>query len=371
MTRPVNNELDLAALCSDPQILLNRPQIDFDHRQLSSAIDGKSILITGAGGSIGVALVQCLKNFSPGRLVMCELSERALYDLQQLLALSHSTSDQEFVFCLGNITDRILIRRLLTAHAVDVVFHAAAFKHVPILEENPSAAIINNTQGTLVVAEESLTAGVQSFVLVSTDKAVQPVNVLGKSKQLAERITTTLGKAAQHTEFSTVRFGNVLGSSGSVLSLFVEQINAGRALTVTHPEARRYFLTSEEAACLILLGSAVGQRGEILIPDAGEPIRILDMACRLRDMARSSVQIDFVGLRPGDKLSEQLHSAEVKRDPVLPMWREAGQPFSAEQMVRLRNSLDEVGRGGPGWALKLLEQFVENERPQRSFAVVQ
>jgi len=292
-----------------PEDLLGREPVQLDDRGVAAVIAGRTVLITGAGGSIGSELCRQVAQFQPARIVLYELSEFNLYSIEQ--DLSQSFPQVELVRLIGDVKDLAHLRAACTTWRPDVLFHAAAFKHVPLMEEgdNALAALRNNTLGTWHAALAAAEAGCGRFVLISTDKAVNPTNVMGATKRAAEMVVSTM--AAQHpgTRFMAVRFGNVLGSSGSVIPKFKEQIARGGPVTVTHPEIIRYFMTIPEAARLVLQAAAVGESGQVLVLDMGEPVKIVDLArdlIRLAGHTTQEIRIEFTGLRPGEKLYEEL-----------------------------------------------------------------
>lgn len=284
--------------------LLGREQVQLDTEGLHRLLTGKVVLVTGAGGSIGSELCRQIVRFSPGLLVFYEQSEYALYAIEQEFA------DRPFACVIGDVKDEACLAATFARYRPDVVFHAAAYKHVPMMEnDNAWQAVRNNVLGTLRVARAAVAFGVSEFVFISTDKAVNPANVMGTTKRLAEMACQALQPCATDTHFVTVRFGNVLGSSGSVIPKFREQIAKGGPLTVTHPDIIRYFMLIPEAAQLVLQAGLMGQGGEIFVLEMGEPVKIADLA---RDMIRLSgyteedIRIEFTGLRAGEKLYEEL-----------------------------------------------------------------
>ncbi|MBG6079414.1 FlaA1/EpsC-like NDP-sugar epimerase [Rubrivivax gelatinosus] len=292
-----------------PEDLLGREPVKLDDRGVAAVIAGRTVLITGAGGSIGSELCRQVAQFQPARIVLYELSEFNLYSIEQDLA--RGFPHVELVRLIGDVKDLAHLRAACAAWRPEVLFHAAAFKHVPLMEEgdNALAALRNNTLGTYHAALAAAEAGCGRFVLISTDKAVNPTNVMGATKRAAEMVVSTM--AAQHkgTRFMAVRFGNVLGSSGSVIPKFKEQIARGGPVTVTHPEIIRYFMTIPEAARLVLQAAAVGESGQVLVLDMGEPVKIVDLArdlIRLAGHTTQEIRIEFTGLRPGEKLYEEL-----------------------------------------------------------------
>ena len=292
----------------EPEDLLGRDPVQLDEAGISECLAGKTVLITGAGGSIGSELCRQVARFGPARLVLFELSEIALYTIEQ--ELSETFPHLPLVRLIGDVKDAVNLRRVFERCKPQVVFHAAAYKHVPLMEEdNAWAALRNNTLGTYLTAKAAGEAGVERFVLISTDKAVNPTNVMGASKRAAEMALSQLATQGYATRFMAVRFGNVLGSSGSVIPKFKEQIARGGPVTVTHPDITRYFMTIPEAARLVLQAAAIGESGQVLVLDMGEPVKIVDLA---RDLIRMSghslidIGITFAGLRPGEKLYEEL-----------------------------------------------------------------
>lgn len=292
-----------------PEDLLGREPVKLDDRGVAAVIAGRTVLITGAGGSIGSELCRQVAQFQPARIVLYELSEFNLYSIEQ--DLSQSFPHVELVRLIGDVKDLAHLRAACAAWRPEVLFHAAAFKHVPLMEEgdNALAALRNNTLGTYHAALAAAEAGCGRFVLISTDKAVNPTNVMGATKRAAEMVVSKM--AAQHpgTRFMAVRFGNVLGSSGSVIPKFKEQIARGGPVTVTHPEIIRYFMTIPEAARLVLQAATVGESSQVLVLDMGEPVKIVDLArdlIRLAGQTTQEIRIEFTGLRPGEKLYEEL-----------------------------------------------------------------
>ena len=301
----------------EPEDLLGREPVHLDEHGIDLVLHGRTVLITGAGGSIGSELCRQVARYAPARLVLIELSEFNLYTIEQ--ELTRRFPGIELIRLIGDVKDRAHLQRAFDTWKPQIVFHAAAYKHVPLMEEhNAWAALSNNTLGTYNAALASARAGVERFVLISTDKAVNPTNVMGATKRAAEMVLSALAVDCPGTSFMAVRFGNVLGSSGSVIPKFKEQIERGGPITVTHPEIIRYFMTIPEAARLVLQAAAIGESGQVLVLDMGEPVRIVDLA---RDMIRLSgrspdeIAIEFSGLRPGEKLYEELLS---DKDMTLP-----------------------------------------------------
>jgi len=295
--------------------LLGRDPVPPDPELLGPGIARKSVLVSGAGGSIGSELCRQILRLNPYRLLLLERSEPSLYAIEQQLR-PHLTDDIELVPILGSARDEALVKRVLTDHLVQVIFHAAAYKHVPMVEVNPLAALANNTLATEVFSRVAIDAGVESFTLISTDKAVRPTNVMGASKRAAEMVVQALAQTQTSTRLSMVRFGNVLGSSGSVVPLFRQQIAAGGPVTLTHPEIVRYFMTIPEAAQLVIQSAVLARGGDLFLLDMGDPVRIKSLAeqmvrlsgLSLRDVDHPEGDIEIVctGLRPGEKLYEEL-----------------------------------------------------------------
>jgi FlaA1/EpsC-like NDP-sugar epimerase len=302
--------------------LLGRIPVAPDHAMIEASLQGKRLMVTGAGGSIGSELCRQMLKFKPRVLILLEMSEHALYQVERELRELNQEEGYgvKLVPVLGSVRDESFLVRLLHAQRVQTVYHAAAYKHVPLVEVNPFEGVLNNTLGTLACAQAATAAGVERFVLISTDKAVRPTNVMGASKRLAEKALQGLSTTGGSTIYSMVRFGNVLGSSGSVVPLFRQQIEQGGPITVTHPDVIRYFMSIPEAAQLVLQAGAMAHGGEIFLLDMGEPVRIVDLARRMIKLSGNkvagefshaserdgSIAIAFSGLRPGEKLYEEL-----------------------------------------------------------------
>ena len=290
--------------------LLGRDPVTLDNAGLAELLEGKTVMVTGAGGSIGAELCRQIARYRPARLVLYEMSEFALYQVEQEF---HAAFQRVPIICMvGDAKNAQRVAQALEKYRPQVIFHAAAYKHVPLMEaENAWEAVRNNVYGTYVMASEAMRHGVEKFVLISTDKAVNPANVMGASKRLAEMVCQSLQRA-QGTRFVMVRFGNVLGSAGSVIPKFREQIATGGPVTVTHPEITRFFMSIPEAAQLVLQAGTMGRGGEIFVLDMGEPVRIVDLArdmIRLSGLDENDVKIVFTGLRPGEKLFEEVLAA--------------------------------------------------------------
>jgi FlaA1/EpsC-like NDP-sugar epimerase len=292
----------------EPEDLLGREPVVLDEPGIAELISDKTVLVTGAGGSIGSELCRQVARYGPSRMVLFELSELALYQIEQQLSELHP--HLPLVRLIGDVKSAGQIGHACSTYRPQIVFHAAAYKHVPLMEdENAWMALQNNTLGTWHAANAAAQAGAERFVLISTDKAVNPTNVMGASKRAAEMLLSHLSTQGHDTEFVAVRFGNVLGSSGSVIPKFKEQIARGGPVTVTHPEISRYFMTIPEAARLVLQAAALAETGQVYVLDMGEPVKIVELArdlIRLSGHAPDEIQIQFSGLRPGEKLYEEL-----------------------------------------------------------------
>jgi len=309
-------ELAGALQTVSPDELLNRDMVDLDIPDVAKAYAGRVVMVTGAGGSIGSELCRQLLNCRPARIVLFERSEFALYEIDRELRPLAEAAGIEVTTRLGSVTNRARVANVLTGEAVEIVLHAAAYKHVPLVEENELEGARNNVLGTQAVAEAAMAAGVERFILVSTDKAVRPTNVMGATKRLAEIVIQDLQTRSSHTKFAMVRFGNVMGSSGSVLPLFQRQIEQGGPLTVTHPDVTRFFMTIPEASRLVLLAGAYSRGGEVFVLDMGEAVKIIDVARRMialsgrrpreQGSTDGDIEIRITGLRPGEKLYEEL-----------------------------------------------------------------
>jgi FlaA1/EpsC-like NDP-sugar epimerase len=297
----------------DPEDLLGRESVALDHEGINALIKGKVVMVTGAGGSIGSELCRQIAEQNPARLILVERSEPALFAIEQELVGSHRHVD--LVACASSVCDEESISRIFAQYRPQLVFHAAAHKHVPLMENQPAEALRNNSIGTEIVARLASLNGTAKFILVSTDKAVNPTNVMGASKRLAELLLEQKSASETGCAFAAVRFGNVLGSSGSVVPTFRRQIAAGGPLTVTHPEVTRYFMSIPEAVGLILQSALQAKGGEIFVLDMGEPVKIVDLARQMIELSGfkpdEDIKITFTGLRPGEKLYEEpIHEME-------------------------------------------------------------
>jgi FlaA1/EpsC-like NDP-sugar epimerase len=300
--------------------LLGREPVELDIKSISEKLTGKTILVTGAGGSIGSEICRQVSKFKPKKLLLLGHGENSIYTIDMELRNKHS-DEFEIVPLIADIQDRARIFEVMEIHKPDVVYHAAAHKHVPLMEYNPKEAVKNNVIGTKNVAEAADTFGVGTFVLVSSDKAVNPTNVMGSTKRIAEMVIQNLDKNSQ-TNFVAVRFGNVLGSRGSVIPLFKRQIQAGGPVTVTHPDMTRYFMTIPEASRLVMQAGALARGGEIFVLDMGEPVKIVELARNLIKLSGYTIDeigIKYAGIRPGEKMYEELLGEnEVHGEAIFP-----------------------------------------------------
>lgn len=300
--------------------LLGREEIQLDMKDIAAQLSEKTVLVTGAGGSIGSEITRQIADFNPARLLLLGHGENSIYTIDMELRRKNETN-MEFIPIIADIQDRRRMMEIMKFYKPDIVYHAAAHKHVPLMEGNPMEAVKNNIYGTKNVAEAAHLNGVESFVMISTDKAVNPPNIMGATKRFAEMIVQNLAKKSE-TKFTAVRFGNVLGSSGSVVPLFKEQIARGGPITVTHPEMTRYFMTIPEASRLVIQAGVLAEGGEVFVLDMGKPVKLVDLAknmIRLHSYAEGEIEIQFTGIRPGEKLFEELLNAdEIQTEQVFP-----------------------------------------------------
>jgi FlaA1/EpsC-like NDP-sugar epimerase len=346
--------------------LLGREAVRLDTAEISSVLCNEVVMVTGAGGSIGSEICRQVCRFEPAALLLVERAENALFNVHRELAASYP--HLRIVPCVADVADRERMGVLFEQHRPAAVFHAAAHKHVPMMEWNPGEAVKNNVVGTRTLADLAHEHGVGRFVMISTDKAVNPTSVMGASKRVAEIYVQALSQRSR-TRFVTVRFGNVLGSAGSVIPIFQEQIAAGGPVTVTHPEMRRYFMTIPEASQLVLQAGAMGHGGEIFILDMGEPVKIADLA---RDLITLSglrpgvdIEIAFSGLRPGEKLFEELsvdeENAEKTKHPKIFVGR--FRPHAWDHVQRQLRDLAEMSEARPQEIRRKLAEIVPEFRP--------
>ncbi len=351
-------------------MLLGRDMVNLETPEIARTYTGRSILVTGAGGSIGSELCRQILGCKPHRLVMYDHSEYALYTVDTELRRLAEEMDVELVTRLGSVCDRGAVTRVIEETSVDIILHAAAYKHVPLVEANEIVGVVNNVIGTRIVAEAAEAAGVERFILVSTDKAVRPTNVMGASKRLAEMVVQDMQTRSASTKYAMVRFGNVLGSSGSVIPLFQKQIAAGGPVTLTHDKINRYFMTISEAARLVLLAGAYSTGGDVFVLDMGKAVNIIDLARRMIELSglrvrdeqnpEGDIEIEIVGLRPGEKLFEELligdNALPTPHDKIL---RAQESVPSQIEMARILRNLDTATNANDEAAVrKLLRDYV-------------
>jgi FlaA1/EpsC-like NDP-sugar epimerase len=319
--------------------LLGREPVMPNHILLAKNVHKKVVMVTGAGGSIGSELCRQIFKIEPIKILLIEQSEFALYNIHKELEEKRASSDVVLVPLLASVQDEDRMREILSTWRPDTVYHAAAYKHVPLVEHNPAAGIKNNVLGTLYTAMVAAENGVTDFVLISTDKAVRPTNVMGASKRLAEMVLQAIAENTKNTStrFCMVRFGNVLDSSGSVVPKFRQQIREGGRITLTHPEVTRYFMTIPEAAQLVIQAGAMAKGGDVFVLDMGQPVRIMDLARRMVELSGlivrdeqnpdGDIQIDITGLRPGEKLYEELLIGDDPKSTLHPRIMRAQEDF--------------------------------------------
>ncbi|MEI7663781.1 MAG: nucleoside-diphosphate sugar epimerase/dehydratase, partial [Bacteroidota bacterium] len=318
MLRWINGELSFNQIKNiNIEELLEREEIKLDKQRITGEITGKTILVSGAAGSIGSEIVKQLSRYAPRQLILVDQAETPLHYLELETLSNNPTYQVEFILC--DICNGNRMRKIFETFRPEVVYHAAAYKHVPMMENNPAEAVLTNIRGTRIIADLSVECGVKKFIMISTDKAVNPTNVMGASKRIAEIYTQALNSAGA-THFITTRFGNVLGSNGSVIPMFHSQIEKGGPVTITHPEVTRFFMTIPEACQLVLEAGAYGQGGEIFVFDMGKSVKILDLAKKMIQLSgltlNKDIQIKFIGLRPGEKLYEELLNIEENTIPT-------------------------------------------------------
>lgn len=371
----VNGEVSLQKIRNINVLdLLGRDAVKVDLTEIASYITGKTVLVTGGGGSIGSELCRQIATFNPQKLVIFDIYENNAYAIEQELHRRHPTLD--FDVQIGSVQDRLRMDQIFATYHPEIVFHAAAHKHVPLMEHSPNEAIKNNVFGTLNTAQAAHAYGVQTFVLISTDKAVNPTNVMGASKRICEMIVQNMANKS-NTRFVAVRFGNVLGSNGSVIPLFREQIEAGGPVTVTHKDIIRYFMTIPEAVSLVLQAGAYAQKGEIFVLDMGEPVRIDDLA---RNMIRLAgfepdvdIEIRYIGLRPGEKLFEEMLMKEEGMRATANELIFIGKPLEidSEKFDTHLNSLHEACYANTKDIRAIIAEIVPTYRPTQVIPVVQ
>ena len=362
-----------------PDTLLGRDKVDLDIPDVAKAYAGRCVMVTGAGGSIGSELCRQLLDIKPSHIVLFERSEFELYKIDNELRTLAEAAGITVTTRLGSIIDARRVREVMEATQVEIVLHAAAYKHVPLVEENELEGARNNVLGTQVVAEAAEAAGVERFILISTDKAVRPTNIMGATKRMAELVIQDLQTRSTSTKFSMVRFGNVLGSSGSVLPLFEQQIRRGGPVTVTHPDVTRFFMTIPEAARLVLLAGAYATGGDVFVLDMGKPMKILDIARRMIELSGRSVlenglgdiEIAITGLRPGEKLYEELliDDASLRGTPHSKILRAEEAMLSQIEIASMLREVNKALEAADTGALrKLIESRVDGYHRQEGVA---
>lgn len=371
LTRLVDGEIRVSDIQEVDIIdLLGRDPVPPIQELLAKNIQNKVVMVTGAGGSIGSELCRQIIKNKPNKLVIYELTEFALYAIDKELNLS---SDIEIIPILGTVLDQRKLERVIEQYQVQTVYHAAAYKHVPLVECNPLAGLKNNSIGTAFSLNAAVKKGVETFVLISTDKAVRPTNVMGASKRMAELYCQAMAEAQNQTQVSIVRFGNVLGSSGSVVPLFKQQIAKGGPITVTHPDVTRYFMTIPEASQLVIQAGALGQGGDVFLLDMGEPVRIQDLARQMISLSglkvreessnNGDIAIQYSGLRPGEKLYEELlidhEDTEITQHSRI--LRSFEKHYPLDELVEIFERLNALTAidSDVDWALAQLEHYVD------------
>ena len=346
--------------------LLGRKQIRTPAAGIAASVNGKTVLVTGGGGSIGSEICRQVAGYAPKKLILLDIYENNAYETEQQLKRKYPELDLEVI--IASDRDRRRLYSVFSRFRPDIIYHAAAHKHVPLMEKSPCEAIKNNVFGTLNAALAASSAGVGKFVLISSDKAVNPTNIMGATKRICEMIIQTVGKDSG-TDFAAVRFGNVLGSNGSVIPLFRRQIADGGPVTVTHPDIIRYFMTVEEAVSLVLTAGAFAGNGEIYVLDMGKPVKIYDLAVKLIKlsgyMPNTDIKIEFTGLRPGEKLYEELLMSEEGLKKTENELIFIGKPVGFD-VVKFREQLEELGKAAetePENICQLIAEIVPTYRP--------
>lgn len=369
MYQLVNGEVDVSKLRDvDVEDLLGREPIKVDLDSILGYVKGKTVLVTGGGGSIGSELCRQIASHRPGRLIILDIYENNAYDIQQELKIKYP--DLNLLVLIASVRNARRINKIFATYKPDIVYHAAAHKHVPLMEVSPDEAVKNNVFGTWKTAQAAAENGVKKFVMISTDKAVNPTNVMGATKRICEMIIQTFNKYYD-TEFVAVRFGNVLGSNGSVIPLFRKQIEAGGPVTVTHPDIIRYFMTIPEAVSLVLQAGVYAKGGEIFVLDMGEPVKILDLA---RNLIRLSgykvdddIRIEFTGLRPGEKLYEELLMSEEGMKETENKLIHIGKPIEFDerkffvQLKQLKDAVENEADDIRGMIQEIVPTYVPKE----------
>ena len=352
----------------DIEELLPREKIEVDMDAIGNMLRGKRILITGAAGSIGSEMSRQVAKFNPSELILVDQAETPMHDVRLYMARNHN--DLKVWTIVGSITNKEQMERIFREHKPEYVFHAAAYKHVPMMEDNPAMAVQNNIYGTRVIADLAVKYGTKKFVMISTDKAVNPTNVMGCSKRICEIYCQSLDAHQDTTQFITTRFGNVLGSNGSVIPIFKEQIRKGGPVTVTHPDIIRFFMLIPEACRLVLEAGTMGKGGEIFVFDMGEPVKIVDLAKRMIKLSGAKdIEIKFSGLREGEKLYEELLAAKentkLTQHPKIMVAQVREYPYD----LALKNEIElhELSKGFDDMVIvKKMKEIVPEYKSQQS-----
>ncbi len=363
----VNGEADVSKLREvDVEDLLGREPVEIDTASIAEYVSGRVVMVTGGGGSIGSELCRQIAGHNPGQLIILDIYENNVYDLQQELEKEYPGLGLEVL--IASVRDYVRIKNIFERYRPEIVYHAAAHKHVPLMENSPAEAVKNNIFGTYNCAKSAAETNTKRFVMISTDKAVNPTNIMGATKRVCEMIIQTLNRESE-TEFVAVRFGNVLGSNGSVIPLFKKQIETGGPVTVTDPEIIRYFMTIPEAVSLVLQAGAYAKGGEIFILDMGEPVRILDLAENLIKLSGYRVGIDipivFTGLRPGEKLYEEMLMKEEGMQDTANKLIHVGRPieFNEEEFFTELEKLKNIKEDDPLTIKKEMMNIVKTYNP--------
>lgn len=364
----VNGEVSVSRLRNvEISDLLGRAQVKVNNSEILSSIEGKVVMVTGGGGSIGSELCRQIATANPKQLIIFDIYENNAYEIQQELLRTHKNLNM--ITLIGSVRNTNRINEVMEKYHPDIVYHAAAHKHVPLMEDSPNEAIKNNVIGTYKTAQAAVAYGVKKFVLISTDKAVNPTNIMGASKRLCEMVVQMMNRRTS-TDFVAVRFGNVLGSNGSVIPLFKKQIAEGGPVTVTDKNIIRYFMTIPEAVSLVLQASYYAKGGEIFVLDMGDPVRIDDMARNLIRLSGFEPDVDipivYTGLRPGEKLYEELLMDEEGLQSTENELIHIGHPIEMDDdwFMEKLDELDEASKQESGEIKKIVEEIVPTYHPK-------
>ena len=357
--------------------LLGRDKFDSDLPNIDAVYKSKSVLVSGAGGSIGSELCRQITERKPSKLIIFEQSELALYTIEKELRSIAAQHNIDLVPILGSVCDAKLLGHIFEHHKVEVVFHAAAYKHVPLVEDNEISGLKNNVIGTHTIAQQALKSNIETFILISTDKAVRPTNIMGATKRLAELVIQDCDARSQGTKFSMVRFGNVLGSSGSVIPLFRDQIAKGGPVTLTHENVTRYFMAISEAAYLVVVAGSFAQGGDVFVLDMGDPVKIKDLARRMIEISgftvkddsnpNGDIEIITTGLRPGEKLYEELLiDAQTLNTPHPKIMRAKESSLDSKAMKKLISKIElAISNSDTVLARQIINKWVEGYHQQK------